>query len=97
MKNLPTGFKEIAEHVNGDQDKGKDLMLCLLANEKACAQVCKDLLQKMDEAAAAQETYKTAIERVMTHLELKKPLAVKVVGGIWVISETSITFETNVI
>lgn len=97
MVQLQTSFSEIADFVQGDIEKGKDLLVKLIVAYNDSNAEVKDLIEKAELAEASKNTYKSAVERVLKHLNLKIPIGITFDKGLFVISDTAITFEANII
>ena len=83
--------------IDGDIKKGREALI-ELSNEYIVKKAeIADRERKLAILKQDHDAIYGGIQKVMKHLELSYPLAIKIDAGIIVISEKAITLETNVL
>lgn len=94
---MDCSYSELVEKIQGDKSIGKDVLIELseeIIDYSAKIIEMQDAIKKMQ---TNQNYLRSGINNTMKHLELKTPLSIKIDKGIIVISDSTVTIETNVL
>ena len=90
-------FSGLVNIIQRDKEKGKQVMIELSERFIDAKKEVGKLELMLQKAKCDQETLSNAVANVLKHLELQTPLAIKLDKSIIVITDISITIETNVL
>ena len=90
-------FSGLVNIIQRDKEKGKKVMIELSERFIDAKKEVGKLELMLQKAKCDQVTLQNAVVNVLKHLELQTPLAIKLDKSIIVITDISITIETNVL
>jgi|JI7StandDraft_1071085.scaffolds.fasta_scaffold702855_1 5'-3' exonuclease len=94
---MDCSYSGLVKKIQGDKSIGKEILIELseeiIDYEKRIFEM-QDNLKKMQ---SNQKNLRAGIDNAMKHLQIKTPLSIKIDNGIIVISDVSVTLQSNVL
>lgn len=90
-------YSGITEKLQGDKEEGRKFLIGLSHQYVFYKEKIERQMELLKELETKKNLLRAGINNAMQHLKLEKPLAIILNKELIVISESDVTFETNVL